>query len=122
MMSSDVPHPHVGARLQNLPSAGELRRSPACSRAIIARSLPVAEGCSACHVRQLTMARTGGGPSNGTNTDSDTEMDEELLKLYQQRPPSLRVNELGVKGERPRVPLRHGENEVPLLYIAQQDN
>lgn len=52
------------------------------------------------------MARTGGGPSNSpatcdNGTDSDTEMDEELLKLYQQRPPSLRVNELGEKERDP---------------------
>jgi len=54
------------------------------------------------------MARIGGEPSkvnatdeNDRDTDSDTEMDEELLKLYQQRPSSLRVSESGKKERDP---------------------
>ena len=54
------------------------------------------------------MARIGGGPSklnatddNDSNTDSDTEMEEELLKLYQQRPASLRVSDSGKKERDP---------------------
>lgn len=107
--SFDAPHPCTHSQPPFCRGAAQNPCMQSCN-AIIARPVPflAAEGCIVCHVCQLAMARIGGGPSNppatddnASNTGSDSEMDEEVLKLYQQRPPSLRVSDSGKKERDP---------------------